>query len=158
MKLKLTQLFIFLFIFSNAFCQEVLDTDKSKENNIYIESLRKYCDSLSYNVKEKIYVDFNYQIMDYTWPKKINETEIQYLENSKDYKHAIKEKGESIILVRILPLQYKREKFFVSIIPFMATYRKRKIELVNGGGYAYEYEFDTEKKGFIYKKSSSFGL
>ncbi|NHM08330.1 hypothetical protein G4D82_13965 [Flavobacterium sp. CYK-4] len=157
MKLNLITIFTLLLISTNSFCQEILDTDNSKNNNIYIESLKRFCDSLS-GRKVKLYVDFNYQIMDYYWPKNVGETEIEYLDGKEEYKRAIKQNKNSITLVRILPLQYKREKFFVSIIPFLATYKKGKVRLANGGGYAYEFEFEPVKKGLLYKKTSSFGM
>ena len=157
MKLKLIQLFVFLLISTNLLSQEVLDTDQSKENNIYLESLKKYCDSLSSDAKLKIYVEFNKDSMSY-WPEKINETEIQYIYDIKDYKQVLKENKNSVLVVKILPLQYKKEKFFVSIIPFLAEHKNKKINKISGGGYAYQYLFNTEKKGFIFDKTISFLL
>lgn len=101
--------------------------------NIYLYALKEYCNSSEVSTT-CINVQFDSTVMCYDWPTKINNININYLDGSSEILKQIKTNKGSIILVKIVPLQYKKEKFFVNVIPFLATSKGKNIDMFNGGG------------------------
>ena len=137
--------------------QTVLDTDGLNNlNNVYLYSLKEYCASLGSSKTKIVYVKRESFIGD-SWPKKINNFEIQYLTDD-EYKKVIEENRGNITLVGISPLEFRRDNFYVAIIPFSATYQKKIVHLANGGGLTVNFQYDNEKKGLVFKSKKWSGI
>jgi len=151
--------FVLIFMGSlNGYSQTALDTDGLNNlDNVFLFSLKKYCNSLDSLNTKVVYVRSNYNIGE-KWPTKINTFEIKYLNSEKDHKKAIKENGGRVTIVEISSLEMRNGKFSVDVIPFSATYRKRMIHLVNGGGLRVYFDYDEGKKGLIYKSEKWNGI
>ncbi len=140
-----------------SFSQQGFNTEKKDSSNVYYYSLIKYCDYLDMQ-KDKariIYVEKNYLIMN-DLPDKIKGHVIKYMDNGDIIDHL---KGrESMTLVRIVPLRVKENDFFVNVIPFGVTYKKKNFNYVNGGGLGVKFEFDLKTNGLIFKSSEMGGI
>jgi len=61
-------------------------------------------------------------------------------------------------LVRIIPLRVKTNDFFVNVIPFSVSYKKKNFDFVNGGGLSVKFQFDQGTNGLIYKSAEMGGI
>jgi hypothetical protein len=149
MKLKIFySLFLFIGILK-CYAQK-LDTDGLNNlDNIYLYSLKEYCNSQDSLKTKIIYVKREYFVGE-NWPTKIDNFEIKYLQN-REYKNVIKQNGGSITLIGISPLEYRHDNFYVGIIPFSVTRKKKMTYLSNGGGLIVNFQFDAAKKCFTFK-------
>lgn len=134
-----------------------LTTDVRSDENIYLYALKEYCNSPEISAKH-INVQFDSTVMWYDWPKKINNISINYLDGSSEILKQIKANKGSIILVKIVPLQYKKEHFFVNVIPFLATAKGKNINLSNGGGLGVIFRYSDEIKGFVFSENNWSGI
>ena len=156
---KLQNMKILLFVlvlFSFSVHSQGLTTDVRSDENIYLYALKEYCNSPGIAAKI-VNVQFDSTIMGYDWPKVINDIKINYLDGSSEIIKEIKANKGSLILVKIVPLQYKKERFFVSVIPFLASAKGKKINLANGGGLEVTFNFNEKIKGFEFSETKSFG-
>jgi hypothetical protein len=142
----------------NSYSQTVLDTDGLNNlDNVFLYSLREYCRTLDPATTKIVYIRKDYPIGE-SWPTQIEGFQIEYLDTFKEYKKAIKDNDGSIRVVGISPLHLKDGNFFVPVIPFGVSYRKKELHFSNGGGWNFYYEYNTEKKGLIYKSSTYSGI
>ena len=148
---------IIIVLFTTRVFSQGLTTDVRENENIYLTALTEYCKFPEIANSKNIYVQFDSTVMWYDWPKKINNIEINYLEGSEEILKKIKANDGSIILVKIVPLQYKKEKFYVSLIPFIATRKGKDINLGNGGGLSIFFKFSDEFNGFEFVETKSYG-
>jgi hypothetical protein len=135
-----------------------LTTDVRSDENIYLYALKEYCNSPEISKATLINVQFDSTVMWYDWPKKINNININYLEGSSEILKQIKANKGSIILVKIVPLQYKKEKFFVNVIPFLATAKAKNINMSNGGGLEVIFNYSDKTKGFVFLENKWSGI
>jgi hypothetical protein len=157
MKLKAVFSLLIFIVILKCSAQTALDTDGlTNLNNVYLYSLKEYCDSQDSSTTNIIYVKRDYFIGE-SWPKKINSFEIKYLE-SNEYKKIIQENNGKITLVGISPLEFRNSNFYVAVIPFSATYKKEMMYLSNGGGLTVNFQFDAEKRGFVFKSKKWRGI
>lgn len=61
-------------------------------------------------------------------------------------------------LVRIVPLRVREDNFFVNVIPFSVSYKKKNFNYVNSGGLGMIYEFDDEINGLKFKSVEMGGI
>lgn len=132
-----------------------LTTDVRSNENIYLHALKEYCNYPEISAKN-IYVQFDSTVMWYDWPKIINNKKISYLDGSSEIIKEIKAQKGSIILVKIVPLRYEKEIFFVNVIPFLATAKGSNISLVNGGGLSVIFNYTDKNKGFEFSEIKSY--
>ncbi len=157
MKFKLLFSILLFIGIAKCFAQTGMDTDGLNNlNNVYLYSLKEYCDSLDSSKTKIIYVKREYFVGD-SWPKEINGFEIKYLK-SEEYEKIIKQNNGAIILVGISPLHLEQGNFYVAVIPFGATYKKGMTYLSNGGGLTVYFLYDPEKKGLIFKSKKWSGI
>ncbi|SHF83577.1 hypothetical protein SAMN05444377_1235 [Flavobacterium fontis] len=141
----------------NCFSQTVLDTDELNNlDNVFLYSLKRYCESLD-SLKVKTVFVKDGEHIGQIWPKKIKSFEIKYL-GYFDYRKVIRENDGNVTMVGIGPLQYRKGKFYVDVIPFSTTYSKRAVHFSNGGGLTVYFEYDKERKGLIYKTEEWGGI
>lgn len=157
MKAIITIILLILFGISSH-SQTVLDTDGlNNPDNVFLYALREYCKTLDPSKIKIVYVQKDYPIGD-SWPKAIEGFKIEYLYTSKEYKKAIKVNGGSITVVGIRSLNLKDGNFYVSVIPFGVSYKKRRINFSNGGGWNIYFDYDFERKGLVYKSKDYIGI
>lgn len=142
--------------YSNSYSQNLNTDGLNNLDNVFLYSLKEYCNSLDSLNTKKVYVRRDHFIGE-NWPTKIKNFEIKYLENT-EYKAIIKQNGGEAIIVGICPFEYKNSLFSVSIIPFSATYSKKSVTLKNGGGLTVYFEYDNDKKALIYKTKNWYGI
>lgn len=153
MKAVVSILFLVCFGY-NSFSQTLLDTDGLNNlDNVYLYSLKEYCKTLDSATTKIVYVRKDYPIGD-SWPKEIEGFQIQYLYNNKEYKEVIESNKGGIRVVGISQLHFKDGNFYVPIISFGVTYKRKTMHFVNGGGW--NFYFDFEKRGFIFKSKKEF--
>lgn len=145
-------IFLITILLSITVQSQGLTTDVRNEENIYLYALKEYCDSPEISAT-LINVQFDSTVMWYDWPKKLNNININYLDGSSEILKEIKANEGSIILVKIVPLQYKKEKFFVNVIPFLATAKGKNIEMSNGGALRVIFNYKDEIKGFVFSEN-----
>lgn len=139
----------FLFCLS-ASAQTLLDTDiLNNSNNVFLYSLKEYCKSLDSTSTKVVYVKWD-TTMTELWPSEINGFEIRYLQTGKEYRKAIKGNGDSMTVIGIGSLEYRKGKFYVGIIPFGTTYKKRTIHFRNSGDIKFFFEYNEIGKGLFY--------
>jgi hypothetical protein len=149
MKFKIYFSVFLFFIIVKSSGQTALDTDGLNNlDNIYLYSLKEYCKSLDSSKTKIVYVRRDYFIGE-NWPKKIKTFEIEYLKSS-EYKKVILANG-GITLVGISPLHFIKGDFYVDVIPFEGTYKKKIVNLSNGGGLSVYFEYDPVKKALVFK-------
>ncbi len=142
----------------NCQSQTVLDTDGLNNlDNVFLFSLKQYCNSLDSLKTKIVYVRRDHFIGD-NWPTKIKSFEIKYLYTQRDYKVAIKENGGSLKIVGICTFDIRKGQFSAGVIQFLATYSKGMTHLSSGGGLTVYFEYDAEKKGMIYKSEKWSGI
>ena len=151
-------LLIFYGILFTNIClgQNVFNTEKNDETNIYRNALTIYCNSLDKTKIKTVYVEQNYLITD-NLPNRLGEIEIQY-PDVNELKKLIKENGGPLTLVRIIPLKANQSDFFINVIPFYTTYKKNNFKLGNGGGLSVHYRFDTNLNGLTYERHKFSGI
>jgi len=145
-------IFVMTILLSITVQSQGLTTDVRSAENIYLSALKEYCNSPEISATS-INVQFDSTVMWYDWPKKINNVNINYLDGSSEILKKIKANKGSIILVKIVPLQYKKEKFFVNVIPFLATAKGKNINMSNGGGLGVIFNYSDEIKGFVFSEN-----
>jgi hypothetical protein len=142
----------------NVSSQILLNTDGLNNlDNVFLFSLKQYCNSLDSLKIKTVYVMREHFIGE-SWPTKIKNFEIKYLGSGNEYKKIIKENGGHATIVKICPFEFQAEKFYISVIPFSATYSNREVHLDNGGGLAVYFEYDPLRKGLIYKTEQWIGI
>lgn len=146
-------IFLITIFLSTTVQSQGLTTDVRSDENIYLSALKEYCNSPEISATA-INVQFDSFVMGHDWPKKINNININYLDGSSEILNQIKAHKGSIILVKIVPLQYKQEKFFVNIIPFLATAKGKNIDMVNGGVLSVIFNYSDKIKGFVFSKNT----
>ena len=151
-------LIVLAFNFTISIGQTVLDTDGLNNlNNVYLYSLKVYCQSLDSTKSKVVYVRDDHFIGD-NWPKQILDFEIRYLETDNQYITAINENNGSAIIVGITPFDFRKGEFSCGIIPFSATYKDNNISMVNGGGLNIYFAYDSKRNGLIYKRKKWTGI
>ena len=140
-----------------SFSQNGFNTERKDSTNVYHYSLIKYCDYLD-KLKERpsvVYVEENFLITN-DLPNKIRGYDLEYLNQLEVRKH-LKGKKEMTI-VRIVPLRVNGNDFFVNVIPFGVTYKKRNFSYINGGGLGVKFEYDKSIEGLRFKSSEMGGI
>ena len=148
--------FLIIVLFSIKVQSQGLTTDVRADENIYLDALKEYCNYPEISTKS-IYVQFDSTVMWYDWPKVISDKKIIYLDGTAEIIKEIKSNNGAIVLVKIVPLQYKKEMFFVNVIPFLATAKGKNINLVNGGGLCVIFNYSDKNKGFEFFETKSYG-
>lgn len=150
MKALMTLVLSTLFL-QSIFAQVANSTESNDSTNIYYQSLIKYCDYLeSLNIDKKtLYLEEN-ALVTKGIPSEIGRFEIKCL-NIDQLREAAKGE-EGIQLIRVVQLRVKEGQFFVNIIPFKVTYKKKNFSFINSGGEKIVYEYDKETKKFIFKE------
>ena len=143
----------------NSYSQKVLDTDGlNNTDNVFLYALKEYCKTISQSANKVVYVEKNSNTpIGDSWPKKIEGLKIEYLYTQKEYKNALKSNNGKIAVVGIRPLNFKDGNFYVSLITFRVSYKKRKINFINGGGWNIYFDYDPVKKGLVYKSKENYG-
>ena len=149
---------VFLFFgVVNSSGQVALDTDGLNNlNNVYLFSLKEYCQTLDSLKIKTVYVKYDYFIGE-SWPRKINSFEIKYL-TSNEYKNAIKAEGGHMVLVGITSLRLEKGTFYVGVIPFGASYKKKTVHLGNGGGLTVNFTYDPIQKALVFRDKKWGGI
>jgi hypothetical protein len=155
-KNQIISFFLFMLFFSINAHSQGLTTDVRSDENIYLYALKEYCNSPEITAKN-INVQFDSTVMWYDWPKVVNNIKINYLDGTNEIIKEIKANEGSIVLVKIVPLQYKKEMFFVNVIPFLATSKGKNINMANGGGLSVIFNYSEKVKGFEFTETKSYG-
>lgn len=140
-----------------SFSQNGFNTESKDSTNIYYYSLIKYCDYLDKQKENTniIYVEKNFLFTD-DLPDKIRNYEIKYLDGL-DVKNHLKGK-KSMRLVRIISLRVKGDDFFVNVIPFGVSYKKKSFKYANGGGLGVKFLFDKTINRLTFKSAEMGGI
>ena len=142
---------------TKSYSQTGFNTESKDSTNIYYYSLIKYCDYLD-QLQEKpniIFVEKNY-LFAQSLPCSIRSYEIEYLDEV-DIRTHLKHRKE-LTLVRIVPLRVNGSDFFVNVIPFKVSYKKKNFNYINGGGLGVKFEYDKKINGLKYKSSEMGGM
>jgi hypothetical protein len=155
MKISLT-LFI-LFIFGHScFAQIANNTDRHNDKNIYFQALKQYLDFRAtdtfYSKLKHIDTLFVYKDTKTTDSllDKIGTTKIVMIDDP--YTFIKNRNGEGITLYSIFPLDFEKNEFWVSFVPFSVTLnKKRKQGLLfsNPGSYKIVFKFDSGQFVFV---------
>lgn len=143
-----------------SYSQTVLDTDGLNNlDNVFLYSLKEYCKTLD-SIQTKVIYVRGESFIGNSWPKRIESFEIVYLYTHKEYKRAVRKNGGNVTVIGISPLNFIEGKFYVSIIPFYTTYSwwKNNINLSNGGGLAFYFNYSSDKGGLIYSEKEWHGI
>jgi len=151
MKHRTTLIILFLIGINTCFSQIVYTTERKDSTNIYFKSLEVYCQTIDKTelTDNKVYVEKDHFVTE-KLPNEINGLDILYLDRIELKKTIKKDRGK-ITLIKIIPLRIKKTDFFVNVIPFEVSYKKRNFNYVNDGGLSVKYEFDSELNGLIFK-------
>jgi hypothetical protein len=157
MKTYIVILFILLSSCQISKARQIIDNKSADSDNIYHTSIQIYCEYLkSVDFKsQKIYVEQNYLITK-DLPEKILGIDIEVI-NSEQLKKILKT-HEYIQVIRIIPLRLKEGDFFVNIIPFKVSYRKRNFNFINEGGTKIIFQYDCSSNNLIFSEIKNFGI
>jgi len=155
---KLSSLFLVLLCHFSSFSQQLFNTDGlNNVNNVYLQALKEYSAELDTSKVHTVYVRRDHFIGE-IWPTEINGIKIEYLQSQDDYINAIKRQGGSATIVGIGPFSFSNSKFYVAVIPFSASYKKRNIRMSNGGGLTVYFRYDGQNKSLVYESKKWSGI
>lgn len=134
-----------------SFCQVADNTNLYNSRNIYFESIAQYIKYIQESKKIKIdslYIEDDSFLTD-SLQIQSEQTKIFKMTFSDIQKKLRIRK--SLVLCRIFPLQYQNGNFFVSIVPFTITKRKKRnsLHFVNPGSYRMVYKFINDRFEFV---------
>lgn len=139
-------------LFSHITMAQVADNTESKDStNIYYQALVKYTsylEKLNLPQGQVIFLEENSFVTD-GLPSKLGGLEVQYLDIQELQKKA--KKGE-VELIRIVPLRFRNQEFFVNLITFGVTYRRKNFNFVNQGGVQAIFTYDDDIGKFVFKE------
>jgi hypothetical protein len=142
----------------SSYSQQLLDTDGLKNvNNVYLHALKEYCAELDSSKVHILYVRWDHFIGE-IWPTEIHGLKITYLQEQADYKDAIKHQGRSATIVGISTFKFSNGNFYVGVIPFAASYKKRKVRMSQSSCLTVYFRYDQQNKGLIYEHKKWTGL
>ena len=162
MKLILT-LFI-LFIFGHkCFAQIANNTDRHNDKNIYLQALKQYLDFSAtdtfYSKLKHIDTLFVYKDTKTTDSllDKIGTTKIIMIDDP--YTFIKNRNGKGITLYSIFPLDFEKDEFWVSFVPFSVTIdKKRKSGLLFSNPGSYKIVFKYDSGHFVFVRVEGHGI
>jgi len=155
MKLILT--FFALFIFAHSCLAQIADnTDRYNSKNIYFQALKEYLDlraTDTFYSKQK-HIDTLYVYKDAKTTdsllEKIGTTKIVMID--APYTFIKNRNGKGIILYSIFPLDFEKNEFWVSFVPFSVTIDKKRNQgllFSNPGSYKVIFKYDGRQFVFV---------
>jgi hypothetical protein len=154
--MKLIATFSFVLLLQTSYSQIADNTDRHNDKNIYWQGLKQYLDfraTDSFYSKLK-HIDTLYVYKDTKTTDslldKIGSTTIIKIEDP--YTFIKNRKGEGLTLYSIFPLDFEKNEFWVSFVPFSVTIdKKRKQGLLfsNPGSYKIVFRYDSGRFVFV---------
>ncbi len=154
--MKLIATFILTLALTTSFAQFADNTDRHDDKNIYLQALKQYLDFRAtdtfYSKLKHIDTLFIYKDAKTTDSllDKIGETKIVMI--SAPYTFIKNRNGKGITLYSIFPLNFEKNEFWVSFVPFSVTIdKKRKHGLLfsNTGSYKIVFKYDNGQFVFV---------
>jgi hypothetical protein len=128
--------------------QNVDNTEKKDSSNIYYDAFKRVY--TSFDVKDRIlYVEKSnittesLQVL--SIPNKIEL--VDYLKLRKMTKG-----NRKVNLIRIVPIKIKNNEFYITIIEYDVTYKRKNWDYVNLGGAKVIYNYNSQKGIFEFKE------
>lgn len=152
MNRNITLIILFLTGINTCYSQTIYNTEQKDSTNIYYKSLEVYCQTIdNAGLKDKnVYVEKDHLVTE-KLPSEINGLNILYLDGI-ELRKTIKKANGKIILVKIIPLRIRKTDFFVNVIPFEVSYKRKNFEYINSGGLSVKYEFNSKLNGLVFKE------
>ena len=162
MKLILTLFTLFIFG-DNCFAQTANNTDRHNDKNIYWQALKQYLD---FRTTDSFYsklrhIDTLYVYKDTKTTDslldKIGTTTIIMIDDPYTF---IKNKnGKGITLYSIFPLDFEKNEFWISFVPFSVTIdKKRKQGLLFSNPGSYKIVFKYDRGQFVFVRLEDSGI
>jgi len=162
MKLILT--LISLFIFEHNCCAQIANnTDRHNEKNVYLQALTQYLDFRATDTfySKLKHIDTLYVYKDTKTTDslldKIGATKLIMIDDP--YTFIKTRKIKAITLYSIFPLDFEKDEFWVSFVPFSVTIdkkRKRGLLFSNPGSYKIVFKYDNGQ--FIFVRLEDHGI
>lgn len=150
MKLRAILLFLLIGGINTSFSQTVYNTEEKDSTNIYFKALKIYCKNINKTPLREIivYVEKDYLVTE-KLPNIIDGLEILYLDGI-ELKKKIKQNRGKLTLVKIIPLRIKKTEFFINVIPFEVSYKRKHFDYINSGGLTVKYQYNSELNGLTF--------
>jgi len=146
MKYLITVTFLLVFVISVGFGQTFSLLKNSDDRAIYAFVLETYLKKNQPKlVGNEILIEYDLL----TTSKLSNEIDGIKIRIVSLNKKLFRVKGKEFQILRIVPLRLKEGRFIVTVIEFIATYKKNNIKLINKGGGEFEFNYDCIEKTLI---------
>jgi hypothetical protein len=148
--MKIITTFILTLTLTTSFAQFADNTDRNNDRNIYLQALKQYLDfraTDSFYSKLKhidtLFINKDTKTTD-SLLTKIGTTTIIMIDDP--YTFIKNRNGQEITLYSIFPLEFEKDEFWVSFVPFNVTIDKklkRGLMFSNPGSYKIVFKFDN---------------
>ena len=161
--MKFIATFILTLTFTTGFAQFADNTDRHNDRNIYLQGLKQYLD---FRATDSFYSKLKHLDTLYIYKDtktadslldKIGETKIVMIDDP--YTFIKNRNGKGITLYSIFPLDFEKNEFWISFVPFSVTIdKKRKQGLLfsNPGSYKIVFKYDNGQ--FIFVRLEDHGI
>jgi len=153
---QILTLFSLLIFGQNCFAQTANNTDRHNDKNIYFQALKQYLDFRATDTfySKLKHIDTLYVYKDSKTTdsllEKIGTTTIVMVDDP--YTFIKNRKDEQITLYSIFPLDFEKEEFWVSFVPFSVTIDKKRNQgllFSNPGSYKIVFKYDRGQFLFV---------
>ena len=161
--MKLIATFILTLTLTTGFAQFADNTDRHNDRNIYLQALKQYLD---FTATESFYsklkhIDTLYVYKDTKTTdsllNKIGTTTIVMIDDP--YTFIKNRNGKGITLYSIFPLDFEKNEFWVSFVPFSVTIdKKRKQGLLFSNPGSYKIVFRYDNGNFVFVRLEDHGI
>jgi hypothetical protein len=155
MKALLSPLLVLSFF--SSFSQTANTTERKNESNIYYQALKQYLisETTANIIHDSLYIEDDFKITDSLLSKSGN---TQLVRLTFENVQQLLKTRDALTLYRIFPLQYEKDYFIVSFVPFRVTKdpSKDNYNYSNGGGCDAIFKFQNKK--FIFLKVKCYGI
>ena len=154
--MKFIATFILTLTLTTGFAQFADNTDRHNDRNIYLQALKQYLD---FRATDSFYSKLKHLDTLYIYKDtkttdslldKIGKTKIVMIDDP--YTFIKNRNGKGITLYSIFPLDFEKNEFWVSFVPFSVTIdKKRKQGLLfsNPGSYKIVFKYDNGQFVFV---------
>ena len=144
---KRTLLLTLILLLSTAYnstAQVAFSTESKGDSNLYFQALSLYLQKTPR--QPKILVEEN-TLTTECLPKELGGTSIELI-SFKNIKRHLKKRKSVIDLIRIVPLRFDSGKFYINIINYKVSKKRKKYDFVNIGGMQCEFVYDCSTNCF----------
>jgi hypothetical protein len=127
-----------------------ISTETTDESGVYNIALSEFIDYIQNYFPKAKEITLEKSLISTTWLssnfENINITQLQEWELPREFK---KRKGK-LYYVRIVPLRFKDNIFFINVIPFKVSMDGKNVSLINSGALTVKFKYDCNTQNLMF--------